>query len=174
MKRRNSVLTLLLVLAIAIAFVAPCFGGGDADFHAVVRTIELQYGIHHIRIPFGLATFCLKVAQVPGASGLKIAVFDHLGDRSGDHLGHPDGIANGELEQSIESSIGNTWHPLVRVRSNGDGELTLVYTNPSDKDLHALIVCIESDTATVVQAKVTIAQIRKWIEQPDEVTHQID
>lgn len=168
MKRQR--LVLVLVLAMAIAFVAPCFGGGDADFHAVVRAIELQYGIHHMRIPFGLATFCLKVGQVPGASGLKIALFDHLGD----HLGQPDGTANGELERSIESSIGNTWHPLVRVRSNDNNELTLVYANPSDKDLHALIVCVESDTATVVQAKVTIAQIRKWIEQPDEVTHQID
>lgn len=161
MKRR----TVALFFAIAISIAAPCFGGGDPEFHAVVKTIELQYGVHHMHIPFGLATFCLKIAQVPGTSGLKIAVFDHLS--------RANGISNDAVEQSVESSIGDAWHPLVRVR-DGENQLTLIYANASQKELHALIVCLQSDTATVVQAKVTAAQIHKWIEEPDEVTHEMD
>jgi hypothetical protein len=156
--------TMILLLAIALA--APCFGGGDPEFHAVVKTIEMQYGVHHMHIPFGLATFCLKIAQVPGASGLKIAVFDHLS--------RVNGMSHDTIEQSVESSVRDTWHPLVRVRSNDENQLTLVYTNASEKELHALIVCLQPDTAVVMQAKVTAAQIRKWIEKPDEVTHGVN
>lgn len=162
MKRCIVVVSLAFALALAI----PCFGGGDPEFHAVVKTIESQYGVHHMRIPFGLVTFCLKVGQVPGASGLKIAVFDHLQ--------RPSGTSTEAFEQSVESSMGKAWRPLVRVRSNNDNELTLVYANPSDRDIRALVVCIEPNQATVVQARVTAAQIRKWIEQPDEVTHEMD
>lgn len=151
---------------LAIALAAPCFGGDDPGFHAVVKTIELQYGVHHMRIPFGLATFCLKIAQVPGASGLKIAVFDHLS--------RANGISNDAVQQSVESSIGEAWHPLIRVRSNNENQVTLIYANASEKELHALIVCLQSDTATVVQAKVTVAQIHEWIEKPDEVTHEMN
>jgi hypothetical protein len=154
-----------LILLLAIGLAAPCFGGGDPEFHAVVKTIELQYGVHHMHIPFGLATFCLKVAQVPCASGLKIAVFDHLS--------RANGISNDAIEQSLESSVGDAWHPLVRVRDR-ENQLTLVYANASQKEVHALIICLQQDTATVVQAKVTAAQIRKWIEKPDEVTHEMN
>lgn len=160
MKRRT--LISLLVLTFAI----PCFGGGDPEFHAVVKTIEAQYGVHHMHIPFGLATFCLKVAQVPCMSGLKIAVFDHFSRASG--------ISDQEFEESLESAVGAAWRPLVRVRSNDENQLTLVYAKPSDKEMRALIICLQPGNATVVQAKVSVAQIRKWIEKPDEITHQVD
>jgi hypothetical protein len=155
-----------LISLFVLIFAVPCFGGGDPEFHAAVRTIEAQYGVHHMHIPFGLATFCLKVAQVPCMSGLKIAVFDHLS--------RANGISYDSFEESLESAVGTAWRPLVRVRSNDENQLTLVYANPSDKEMRTLIICLQPDNATVVQAKVSVAQIRKWIEKPDEITHELD
>jgi hypothetical protein len=156
-----------LALVFAIAVAVPCFGGNDAEFHAIVRTIETQYGVHHMRIPFlGFATVCLKVARIPGASGLKLAVFDHLPKESG--------ISDEALQESIEATIGNTWRPVVRVRSNDDNNLTMVYANPSDKEMRVLVVYIDANAATVVQTNLKASQIRKWIHQPDEVTHGAD
>ncbi len=156
-----------LAVLFAITLAVPCFGGNDAEFHAVVKTIETQYGVHHMRIPFlGFATVCLKIARIPGASGLKLAVFNHLPQDSG--------MSEEALQESIEASIGNTWRPLVRVRSNDDNNLTMVYANPSDKELRVLVVYIDPNAATVVQTKVKASQIRKWIQQPDEVTHDTD
>ena len=150
-----------LALVFVIALAVPCFGGNDAEFHAVVKTIETQYGVHHMRIPLlGFATFCLKIAGTPGTSGLKLAVFDHLPQ--------PTGASFEAFEQSLEAAIGETWRPLVRVKSKDGSELTMVYTNPSDKELKVLIVCLEPNDATVVQAKVTAAQIRKWIQHPED------
>jgi hypothetical protein len=156
-----------LAVLFAITLAVPCFGGNDAEFHAVVKTIETQYGVHHMRIPFlGFATVCLQIARIPGASGLKLAVFNHLPQDSG--------MSEEALQESIEASIGNTWRPLVRVRSNDDNNLTMVYANPSDKELRVLVVYIDPNAATVVQTKVKASQIRKWIQQPDEVTHDTD
>jgi len=156
-----------LAAVFAITLAVPCFGGNDAEFHAVVKTIETQYRVHHMRIPFlGFATVCLKIARIPGASGLKLAVFNHLPQDSG--------MSEEALQESIEASIGNTWRPLVRVRSNDDNNLTMVYANPSDKELRVLVVYIDPNAATVVQTKVKASQIRKWIRQPDEVTHVAD
>ena len=50
----------------------------------------------------------------------------------------------------------------------------MVYTNPSDKEMRVLVVYIDPNTATVVQTKLKASQIRKWIQQPDEVTQVAD
>ena len=145
----------VLVLAI------PCLGGSDQEFRAVVNAIETQYGVHHMRIPMlGFATVCLHVAGTPGTAGLKIAVFENIRRTTE--------ISNESLEQSIESAVGDRWKPLVRVRSRGDGELTMVYTNPDDKELKVLVVAIQVDQATVVQAKVNASQIRRWMREPED------
>jgi hypothetical protein len=145
----------VLILAI------PCPGGSDQEFHAVVTAIETQYGVHHMRIPMlGFATFCLRIAGTPGAAGLKIAVFEDI--RRGNE------ISSESLEQSIEAAVGERWKPLVRVRARDDGELTMVYTNPDDKELKVLVVAIQEDQATVVQAKVKASQIRRWMRDPED------
>jgi hypothetical protein len=151
----------MAALAIAAVFVPalPCFAGSDGDFHAVVASIERQYGVRHTHIPLlGFATFCVRFAGVPG---LKIAVFEHVRDANG--------ISADSLEDSMDAAIGNSWRPLVRVRDRG--ELTLIYTNPSDKTLKVLVVCFDGDDATVVQTKVTASQIRKWMRDPDDAEH---
>jgi hypothetical protein len=144
----------MLVLAI------PCLGGNDQEFHAVVSAIETQYGAPPMRIPMlGFATFCLRLAGTPVTAGLKIAVFENI-RRANE-------ISSESLEQSIQMAVGDRWKPLVRVRSRDDGELTMVYTNPGDKQLKVLVVAIEEDQATVVQARVKASQMRKWMRAPE-------
>jgi hypothetical protein len=96
----------------------------------------------------------------PGAAGLKIAVFDDLGD-----LGSPLGDS---FQQSVEAAMGSGWHPLVRVRSRKDGNLALIYTNPDPKGAEVLIVWVGEDQATVVQTKLKSSQIRNWINHPQD------
>ena len=77
-------LELLLVVALAI----PCFAG-DREFKSVVSAIETQYGTRQTHIPFlGLATLCLRAAKTPGASGFKLAVFQHLKRPAGESEKH--------------------------------------------------------------------------------------
>jgi hypothetical protein len=153
----------MFAVCAVLIFTLPCLGGNDQDFHAVVTAIETQYGVHDLRIPLlGFATFCLRVAGTPGTAGLKIAVFQHIRRSE---------ISSESLEQSIEAAVSDRWKPLVRVRSRDDGELTMVYANPDDRQLRVLIVAVEGDGATAVQAKVKASQIRKWMRDPEDAAH---
>lgn len=153
---------ILLVVALAI----PCFAG-DREFNSVVSAVEAQYGVHKMHIPMlGFATFCLKVAGTPGASGLKIAVFQHMP--------RPRGSSDLEFEQRVSSSLGPVWRPFVRVRSHEGGGFTIVYTNASEKDLTLMIVSLQSEDATVVQAKVKSSDLKRWIDDPEGMADHDD
>jgi hypothetical protein len=152
----------LLVLGVVFALAIPCFGGSKSrEFNALVKAIETDYGVRRVRIPLlGFATFCVRVAGTPGTAGLKIAVFDDLGD-SNAPLGD-------SFQQSVEAAMGSAWHPLVRARSPKDGDVVLIYVNPDPKDLEVLIVWVGEDQATVVQTKLKNSQIRNWITHPQD------
>lgn len=149
-------------------FAAPCFAKKDNQFHALVTTIERQYGVHHVGIPFlGLATFCMRVGHVPGAAGFKLAVFENLPKT--------DIASNDSFQTSVEKIIGNSWHPLVRTRSRDDGSVTIIYAYPDEKNFRLLIVSIGGTEATVVQASVSKSQIWKCLSKPENaVRHDND
>lgn len=134
----------------------PCLAAKGQDFGAVVAAMETQYGVHHMHIPLlGFATLCVRVA---GAPGLKIAVFEHAGDAKGMS---PDSLAD-----TMQAVIGPAWHLLVRVREKG--QFTIIFTNATDKKLKALIVCLDGEEATVVEAGVKVSQLQKWMRDPEE------
>jgi len=148
---RNTLAALALLL-----LAVPCFAGKDRDFHAVVTAIETQYGVRHVHIPLlGFATFCVRIAGVPG---VKLAVFENVRGATG--------MSPDSLEDSMQAAIGATWHPLVRVREND--QLTLIFTNADSKKLKALIVCLDRNDATVIETKLSVSQIQRWMHDPDE------
>jgi len=156
----------LVVLSAVFALAIPSFGGKDRQFNSLVKAIEAEYGVRHMRIPLlGFATFCLHMAGTPGTTGLRIAVFHDLRDRSA--------LSADSFEQSVRAAMASGWHPLVRARSRADGQVTLVYTNPDPKDLEVLIVWVGGDEATVIETKLRSSEIWNWINHPqDTVGHQ--
>lgn len=147
----------ILVLAV------PCFGGGkDKEFRTVVKTVEARYGVHHMGIPLlGLATFCMRVGHVPGAAGLKMAVFDNLPNS--------DVAANEALQNDVQAALGSSWHPFVRARSRADGNVTVIYARADEKQMEVLIVNADGNDAVILQANLKTEQVRKWLSDPQGV-----
>ena len=128
----------------------------DHEFHGVVRAIETTYGVHHMHIPLlGVALF---FARPEGVSGLRLAVIEGFQSRADAD----------DVRRVIENSLGDGWYPFVRVRSNGDGESTLIYANPNGGKLRMMIVNIESSEATVVELNVSERAIKGWLKEPGE------
>lgn len=153
-------LDILLVVALAI----PCFAG-DREFNSVVSAVEAQYGVHKMHIPLlGFATFCLKVAGTPGASGVKLAVFQHMP--------RPRGSSDMEFEQKVTNSLGPEWTRFVRVRSHENNGLTIIYSNLGEKDVKMMIVVLQPDDATVVQVKLKDSDVKRWIDDPEGMADQ--
>lgn len=151
----------LLAVCAVLVLATPCFGGSDRDFNALVKTIETEYGVRHMRIPLlGFATFCLRVAGTPGSAGLKIAVFNDVLNSNA--------VSVDSFEQSVETAIGTKWHPLVRARSRNDGNVTMIYANPDAKELQVFVVTLNGNDATIVQTKLKTSQIWKWIGKPQD------
>jgi hypothetical protein len=151
-RRTTAAIAALATLSLPI----PCLAGKDRDFHAVVTAIETQYGVKHTHIPLlGFATFCVRVA---GAPGVKIAVFEPA---SGANAMSPDSLAD-----TMQAAIGPGWHPFVRVREKG--QFTIVFTNADEKQLKALIVCLDGEGATVVETGVKVSQLQKWLHDPED------
>ncbi|HTU33273.1 MAG TPA: hypothetical protein VMF66_05680 [Candidatus Acidoferrum sp.] len=155
----------LVALCAVLVFAAPCFARKDNQFQALVKAIESEYGVHHTRIPFlGLATFCMRVGKVPGATGLKVAVFENLPNS--------DVAANGAFQESVEKIMGSAWHPMVKARSRDDSSLTMIYTNPNPGELRLLIVSIDGSEATVVRTNLQKAQIYRWVSHPEDAVER--
>ncbi len=145
---------LLILCTSVLAF------AGDNDFRGVVRAIEGHYGVRHMHVP--LLGIAMLFARPSGVSGMKLAIFEDF-DANAD----PD-----DVRHVVENSLGDGWHPFVRVRSRNDGnataETTLIYANPSDGKMRMMIVNVEPSEATVVELKVDEHSIKRWLSEPGE------
>jgi len=148
---------ILLVIALAV----PCFAG-DREFKSVVQAIEMDYGVKQMHIPFlGFATFCLHAAGTPGTSGFKLAVFQHLK--------RPAGSTTAQFERGVAGALGSDWRPIVRVRSHGEKQFTVIYADTAGKDMKMMIVALDPDQATIVQVKLRESDVKKLMNDPEDM-----
>ena len=137
--------------------------GGDGEFDHVVKAIESHYGAKQTHIPFmGLASFVVKVAHPAGTSGFRLAVFEDLRIHSERD--------EAELDQFMRGLYSSSLHPLVRAHSRRDGSSTYIYAGDAGRSTRMLIAAFDRSEATVIEVKVNVETLMKWINDPDE-TH---
>lgn len=135
--------------------------GGDSEFDHVVKAIETHYGTKRTHIPFmGLANFAVKVAHPAGTSELKLAVFEDLRT-----LGDGD---QKELDHFMNSLSSRDLRPMIRVRSHRDNESVYIFASDFGKSARLLLATFEPSEATVIEVKVDINTLMRWINHPDD------
>jgi hypothetical protein len=136
---------------------------GDSEFDHVVRAIEVHYQTKRTHIPFlGVANIFVKVAHPAGASEFKLAIFEDLKS-----IGSRD---EQELDQFMRELSSGRLHSLVRVHSRRDGESVYIYAADEGRSTRMLIATFQRDQATVIQVKVDMNALLKWIDSPDEAS----
>jgi hypothetical protein len=147
---------LATALALALLFCTPAAAKGD-DFKAVVRNVRAACGGKKVRMPFlGLANFAAKLVRPAGVKSFKLAVFEDL-SMSGDLTG---------LGAAVGRSLGPEWRALVRVRADRGAEQTYVYVREAGDDLKLMLITLDGDQATVVQAKVSPEALARFARDP--------
>ena len=147
---------LLAALALAALFCAPASAKGD-DFKSVVRSVRDACGGKKVRMPFlGLANFAAKFVRPAGVKSFKLAVFEDL---------KMDGDVTG-LGAAVGRSLGPEWRALVRVRADRGAEQTYVYVREAGNDLKLMVVILDGEQATVVQAKVSPEALARFARDP--------
>ena len=154
--RKRHFARLLAALALALLFCAPASAKGD-DFKSVVRNVRAACGGKKVRVPFlGLANFAAKLVRPAGVKSFKLAVFEDL-TMSGDLEG---------LGAAVGRSLGPEWRALVRVRADRGATQTYVYVREAGDDLKLMVVTLDGDQATVVQAKVSPEALARFARDP--------
>ncbi len=138
----------------------------DSEFDHVVKAIEVHYHTKRTHVPFlGVANLVVKVAHPAGTSEFKLAVFEDLKS-----IGEDDAR---ELDQFMHEFSSSRLRPLVRVHSGRDGESIYIYAQDDEaRFTRMLIATFQRDQATVVEVKVDMNELLKWIGSPDEASSQ--
>ena len=167
MKNRNviKIATVLLV----VSFCSNVSHAINDDFNSVVKMIEQFYGVKHEGLPF-LAKAALKAAgvgakirggkyrQYAEAGSIKLATFEDQ-EFSGDFM---------KFRNSLNSSLKETWTPLVQTVSGGDGEQSYVFVRDKGSKFVVLVIAIEQREGTVVQATVSPKALALLMKDPEE------
>ncbi|HLK18416.1 MAG TPA: hypothetical protein VKT81_05645 [Bryobacteraceae bacterium] len=136
----------------------------ESEFDHVVKEIEVHYHTKRTHIPFlGLANLVVKVARPAGTSEFKLAIFEDLkAIDEGDEQ---------DLDRFMRGISSSRLRPLVREHSRRDGESVYIYADNDDmRATRMLIATFQRDQATVVEVKVDMNALIKWIGSPEEAS----
>jgi hypothetical protein len=136
--------------------------GGDWEFDHIVKAVETRYATSRTHIPLmGVANLFVKVARPAGASGFKLAVFEHLN-------GPQEYSDLVELDRFMSELCVNGLHPLVRVHSRRGGpSSTYIFAGDVRKNTNMLIANFGRAEATVVQVKVNRNTLLQSLQSPE-------
>ncbi len=171
MKTRNLKLPALASAALLILGVFPArMPARDRGFNAVVQAVSTTYHVHqNLRFVTWFAGIATKVARPEGVKSLRMAIFEDQ------DFTPRDGEA--QFEQAVAGALQEDWQPLVRVRSNRDGERTYIYAREQGKDVRMFIVTIEASEAVVLEVKMNAEKFAQMVDEPkhmDEAFRQKD
>ena len=167
---RFGVLALLASSAIGIDAQAK----GD-NFNDAVKLIERHYRVKHKGIPFlakaGIKT-AVTVARIAGGSkrrlaeagSVKVAYFEDQ-DFSGNRQG---------FRSAINAALGATWSPLIQVQSGRDQEQVYIFLRSSGDKFNVMVITIEPRDATVVQVDLRPENLKKLMQDPDDMGRAIN
>ncbi|MGH9590876.1 MAG: hypothetical protein ACRD25_10785 [Terracidiphilus sp.] len=128
----------------------------ETGFNGVVRSIEIRYHAHATKIPMmGLLSAVALGATHGGVGDLHVAEFEHFnGPVDGD-----------ELNRIVEERIGRGWDRMVRERSRGGRELSLVFSRPEGRRMGLFVVDLDGHELDVVQVSVNPNHLNETIAQ---------
>ena len=160
-------------LLIALALATPFSARADRDgFNDAVKVIEQFYHVKHQNIPL-LARVGVKAvrtaAKIRGgeykklaeAGSVRVAFFE---DQTFNSHGQ---IAS--FKSAMQTALAAEWSALVQTLAPKNEEQTYVYVRDAGKNFHVLIITIEKNEATVVQATVAPQILADLMKSPDEM-----
>src|SRR5688572_17685303 len=167
--------TLLLAFALAgLVTTSNTTAKGD-EFGDVVKAIERFYHVKHKGIPF-LAKAGIKTAVVAAriaggrkrrlaeAGSVKVAYFEDQ-DFSADSQA---------FRSAINAALGATWSPLIQVQSGRDQEQVYIFLRSSGEKFNVMVITIEPRDATVVQVDLRPENLKKLMQDPDDMGRAIN
>ncbi len=169
MKTKVTIIGLMFAVALATSITASANRDG---FNDVVKAIEQFYHVKHQNIPL-LARAGVKAVQtaakirggqykrIAEAGSVRVAFFE---DQTFNSRGK---IA--AFKASVQRTLSEDWSALVQTLAPKDEEQTYVYVRDAGQKFHVLVITIEKQEATVVQATVSPQAFADLVKSPNEI-----
>jgi hypothetical protein len=167
MKNQNVIKIATVMLL--VSFCSSVSHAFNDDFNSVVKMIEQFYNVKHEGLPF-LAKAAMKAvgtgAKIRGgqykrfaeAGSIKLATFEDQ-EFNGDFI---------KFRSSLNSTLKDTWTPLVQTTSGTDGEQSYVFVRDNGNKFVVLVIAIEQREGTVVQATLSPRNLALLMKDPEE------
>jgi hypothetical protein len=140
----------LLVLALLLAVPA------QADFADIARALDRELG-SRTWIPFlGLGRVLVRAVRPNGVHDFQLAVFERTRQS-------PDPQA---LERIVARGVEKGFAPLVRVRSNRQGEAVFIWARPNRRCIELIILAHERDETVLVRVDADAEKVAREFGEP--------
>ncbi len=146
----------LLALAFLTTAALPPAEAADKDFKAVVRAVESDLNIRHMRLPL-IGFIARMAASTQGVHQLNFVVYDEV------RYERPDPR---QFDQMMKSAVADRWTPFVTVRSKRDHEYTYIYIRPDGEHWKMMIASFEPGEAVLMHLKLDAAAMLKDFDEP--------
>lgn len=140
----------IAALVIAALVSLPAYAG----FDEVLSGLHAKLGTSTWIPGFGLIRLGLRMTHVDGVHDLQLAVFE------GKH-----GMDPREADHLMSSRIGNGYTPLVRVRSNRDGEWSFIYARAAGDLMDLVVLSCDREDTVLVRVVVDPAMVTTYLDK---------
>ena len=163
MKRLWLIPLICVVVVIPPAVVLASNGGGGFD--GVVSSIESQYHVHAMRIPFmGLVSLVSRTATHGGVGGMHIAEFENFSEP----------VDGAELDRMVEEKLGAGWERIIRETSRSGSQQTLIFMHPEGQRMGLFVLDLDGHELDVVQVSVDPDHLNQSIGKYEHHPHHGD
>lgn len=151
------------VLAVMLLYASIAFGL-DRDVKKVATALEQQYGVKFHKLPL-IARIVMKPALWGSGVKLDVVTFEGL---------LPDNARLKDVDDAMKDALGPEWTWFVRSSSKRTQERAVIYVRAAGPNFDMMIVSIEANEADVVKLRLKPGEMKKWMDEPDEMVEHRD
>jgi hypothetical protein len=136
----------------------------DRDVKKVATALQQQYGVKFHKLPL-IARIVMKPAL--WGKGVKVDIVTFEGFS-------PDRTNLEQIESAMKDALGSDWSWFIRSTSKKTHERAVMYVRGVGDSFDMMIVSIEPSEAEVVKVRLKPNEMKKWMDEPDEMVRHGD
>lgn len=131
----------------------------DRDVKKVATALEQQCGLKFHKLPW-IARAAMKPAL--WGKGVKLDILAFEGAT-------PEPTNLDQIEAAMKDGLGQDWSWFIRTTSKKTNERALIYVRGEAGRFDMMIVSIEPGEAAIVKLRMKPDEMKKWMDEPDEM-----
>jgi hypothetical protein len=131
----------------------------DRDVKKVATALEQQCGLKFHKLPW-IARAAMKPALL--GSGVKLDIMEFEGAT-------PERADLNQIEGAMKDALGEDWSWFIRSTSNKTKERAVIFVRGAEAKFDMMIVSIEPGEAAIVKLRLKPDEMKKWMDEPDEM-----